>query len=68
MNIINYFDKVAIYFLYTVSLIGGGIGGIPVLGVGPAENLEKWELWLARTLLVIVSSLGCLTMWLLIKN
>jgi hypothetical protein len=54
MKILEWYDSVAIYYLYILSRIGAGFGGFPLPENIVKEDLEPWEMWLARI------TLGCL--------
>jgi hypothetical protein len=66
MKILEWYDSVVTYFLYTLSQIGGGSGNGVTLEIFAKENLPEWVMWLARIMLGLVFILASFACWRLI--
>jgi hypothetical protein len=64
MKILEWYDLAAIYFLYSLSQLGAGFGGIPQYDPIVKKDLDKWELWLVRGAFALVFILASSLFWL----
>jgi len=67
-KLLEYFDSAAMYFLYSLMLIGGGASNGVTFHMFAKENLPRSVIWLTRWIFGLVIILTTFACWFLITQ